>query len=74
MRNYSNNKEINEFIHALLKNKQAEFCKGKKHDKLKIGNHKIPIPKTPSDYRSVKNFIGDVNRLIKTMEERRCNV
>lgn len=65
MRKYSNNLDINDFIHIFLrKNKEWYFEKGKKHNKLCSPNkQKYIIPCTPRCPRAYQNFKHDIMKV-----------
>lgn len=60
----SNNKDIQNYLRRLLRDKSFKIRKGKKHNFLEKNNKKLCIPSTPSDFRSFQQFTHDVNKYL----------
>lgn len=65
---YCSNKDINKLIRMLVR-QGWRFKHGTKHGCLcdPSGSHGITVAKSPSDYRSYKNFICDLRRLSRNV-------
>lgn len=65
MKKYSNNKDIRKLITNLLCN-QWLYTSGRKHGKLHSPEGKrITVPTSPSDRRAYKNFLNDIQKLMR---------
>lgn len=61
---YSSNKQFNRLVNDLV-GRGWGFRHGTKHDQLKAPNGRlVVIPRTPSDWRSIKNAERDVRRVL----------
>lgn len=64
MKSYTSDKDVAKCIQDVLDSDKGWFVKkGKKHSKLcSPTGGIILIPKTPSDYRSLKNFKNQISK------------
>lgn len=61
---YSSNKQFNGLVNDLVARGWV-FRRGTKHDQLKAPNGRlVVIPRTPSDWRSIRNAERDVRRAL----------
>jgi len=68
---YCLRKEICKIIRAMCRDAHSfKIERGKKHSKIRnlVTLDWIPIPSTPSDYRSLRNFKACLERLMRTGE------
>lgn len=69
MRKFSNNKDIDMVVRALLKN-QWNYRRGKKHGAIVSPQGlKLSVPGTPSDRRAFYNFKRDVRHIMSRRNE-----
>lgn len=63
---YSSDKQFNRLVNDLVAHGWT-FRHGTKHDQLKSPDgHLVVIPRTPSDWRSIKNAERDIRRALET--------
>jgi hypothetical protein len=61
---YSSNKEVNEWVRALVRT-GATFWRGGKHGRLRLSSGEIlTIPCTPSSRHAARNFGGNLKRAL----------
>ncbi|WP_043902712.1 hypothetical protein [Helicobacter cetorum] len=64
-------KEIRELLREVLNNNKSlglYLDMGGKHAKLTNGIHSFPIPSSPSDRKSVKNFQKELARFLEMLK------
>ncbi|MDP8162069.1 phosphoribosylglycinamide formyltransferase [Pasteurella skyensis] len=65
MKKPSGDKNIRRIVHNCLKVPNISLKKGKKHHFITNGVVKVPIPSTPSDSNSYKQFKRDIVKIFK---------
>ena len=63
MKKFSNNKDINNLVKCLIKNGWLVLNRKKHAILVAPSGRKMPIPSTPSDYRSWYNFSRDIKHI-----------
>ncbi|MGI2040583.1 hypothetical protein ACRN9Z_21305 [Shewanella frigidimarina] len=63
MKKYSNDKNINDLVNYLLKDREWKIRRGRHSVLTAPSGRKLTVPGTPSDYRAFMNFKLDVRRL-----------